>query len=79
MLAPIGDLPPLPLSRPRPPSLDLTLPLSTFRSPAPLPTNGISDGDYDENDICVNTLDLSSIYALEQAVKGAKGLKVEAT
>jgi hypothetical protein len=33
------------------------------------------DGDFDENDIAVNTIDLSAIYALEQVVKATKGLK----
>lgn len=37
-----------------------------------------SDGDFDENDIVANKIDLSPIYALEKAVKSTTSLKVEA-
>jgi hypothetical protein len=37
-----------------------------------------SDGDFDENDICDGKLDLSAIYKLEQTVKAASKLPLEA-
>ena len=37
-----------------------------------------NDGDFDENDICVGSIDLSCIYMLEMAVKAAVKLPLEA-